>query len=51
MATSSAPATPPLPYTPAYPIRTERLDLRPVTDDDFAAIAGGAAAVTGAVQQ
>ncbi|WP_411137569.1 GNAT family N-acetyltransferase [Streptomyces sp. C10] len=38
MATSSAPATPPLPYTPAYPIRTERLDLRPVTDDDFAAI-------------
>ncbi|MFF9785593.1 GNAT family N-acetyltransferase [Streptomyces nigrescens] len=38
MATSSAPTTPPLPYTPAYPIRTERLDLRPVTDDDFAAI-------------
>ncbi|MCW7985138.1 acetyltransferase [Streptomyces platensis subsp. clarensis] len=27
-----------MPYTPAYPIRTERLDLRPVTDDDFAAI-------------
>ncbi|MGW3010914.1 GNAT family N-acetyltransferase [Streptomyces sp. NPDC001219] len=38
MATSSAPSTPPLPYTPAYPIRTERLDLRPVTDEDFAAI-------------
>lgn len=38
MATSSAPTNPPLPYTPAYPIRTERLDLRPVTDDDFAAI-------------
>ncbi|AZS73504.1 GNAT family N-acetyltransferase [Streptomyces lydicus] len=38
MATSSAPTPPPLPYTPAYPIRTERLDLRPVTDDDFAAI-------------
>ncbi|KIZ13724.1 acetyltransferase [Streptomyces natalensis ATCC 27448] len=29
----------PLPYTPAYPIRTERLELRPVrADDDFAAI-------------
>ncbi|MFE1176833.1 GNAT family N-acetyltransferase [Streptomyces sp. NPDC058773] len=38
MATSPAPATPPLPYTPDYPIRTERLDLRPVTLDDFAAI-------------
>ncbi|MFF3545936.1 GNAT family N-acetyltransferase [Streptomyces platensis] len=38
MTTSSASATPPLPYTPGYPIRTERLDLRPVTDDDFAAI-------------
>ncbi|MFI1738089.1 GNAT family N-acetyltransferase [Streptomyces sioyaensis] len=33
-----APQTPPLPYTPDYPIRTERLDLRPVTQDDFAAI-------------
>ncbi|MEV5484863.1 MULTISPECIES: GNAT family N-acetyltransferase [Streptomyces] len=30
--------TTPLPYTPDYPIRTERLDLRPVTQDDFAAI-------------
>ncbi|MFD9815675.1 GNAT family N-acetyltransferase [Streptomyces sp. NPDC059080] len=29
---------PPLPYTPPYPLRTERLDLRPVTGDDFAAI-------------
>ncbi|MEU8998311.1 GNAT family protein [Streptomyces caniferus] len=37
MSTPSAPETPPLPYTPAYPIRTERLDLRPVTPDDFAA--------------
>ncbi|MFD9209719.1 GNAT family N-acetyltransferase [Streptomyces sioyaensis] len=34
----SEPQTPPLPYTPDYPIRTERLDLRPVTLDDVAAI-------------
>ncbi|MFE0188735.1 GNAT family N-acetyltransferase [Streptomyces sp. NPDC059008] len=34
----SKPPTPPLPYTPDYPIRTARLDLRPVTADDFAAI-------------
>ncbi|WP_221939429.1 GNAT family N-acetyltransferase, partial [Streptomyces benahoarensis] len=26
------------PFTPPYPLRTARLDLRPVTDDDFAAI-------------
>ncbi|WP_405743735.1 GNAT family N-acetyltransferase [Streptomyces sp. NBC_01525] len=32
------PAHPPLPFTPPYPLRTARLDLRPVTDDDFAAI-------------
>ncbi|MEJ8649855.1 GNAT family protein [Streptomyces sp. MS1.AVA.3] len=38
MPPSSAPLTPPLPYTPGYPIRTERLDLRPVLHDDFAAI-------------
>ena len=38
MPPSSAPAAPPLPYTPGYPIRTERLDLRPVLHDDFAAI-------------
>lgn len=39
MATSSAPATPPPPpYTPDYPLRTERLDLRPLTLDDFAAV-------------
>lgn len=38
MSTPSAPPTPPLPYTPDYPIRTARLDLRPVTQDDFAAI-------------
>ncbi|MGP8299879.1 GNAT family N-acetyltransferase [Streptomyces inhibens] len=38
MPTPSALTTPPLPYTPDYPIRTERLDLRPVTHDDFAAI-------------
>ncbi|MGW1374051.1 GNAT family N-acetyltransferase [Streptomyces sp. NPDC002446] len=34
----SAPPTPPLPYTPEYPIRTARLDLRPVTHDDFPAV-------------
>ncbi|MGX7757670.1 GNAT family N-acetyltransferase [Streptomyces angustmyceticus] len=38
MPTPSAPVTPPLPYTPGYPIRTERLDLRPVTPDDLPAI-------------
>lgn len=38
MSTPSAPLTPPLPYTPDYPIRTPRLDLRPVTTDDFTAI-------------
>ncbi|MGW7578280.1 GNAT family N-acetyltransferase [Streptomyces sp. NPDC054765] len=38
MSTPSTPAAPPLPYTPDYPIRTARLDLRPVTHDDFAAI-------------
>ncbi|GES31521.1 GNAT family protein [Streptomyces angustmyceticus] len=38
MPTPSAPVTPPLPYTPRYPIRTERLDLRPVTPDDLPAI-------------
>ncbi len=32
------PPAPPLPYTPDYPIRTARLDLRPVAADDFAAI-------------
>ncbi|WP_433857684.1 GNAT family N-acetyltransferase [Streptomyces kronopolitis] len=30
--------SPPLPYTPDYPLRTERLDLRPVTPGDLAAI-------------
>ncbi|GGU67002.1 N-acetyltransferase [Streptomyces albospinus] len=34
----SAPPAPPLPFTPRYPLRTERLDLRPVRHDDFAAI-------------
>ncbi|MGX1973743.1 GNAT family N-acetyltransferase [Streptomyces kronopolitis] len=34
----SVPVRPPLPYTPDYPIRTARLDLRPVTHDDLAAI-------------
>ncbi|WP_078894028.1 GNAT family N-acetyltransferase [Streptomyces sp. CT34] len=34
---SAAPA-PPLPFTPDYPLRTERLDLRPVRLDDFAAV-------------
>ncbi|GAA3164401.1 MULTISPECIES: GNAT family N-acetyltransferase [Streptomyces] len=34
----TSPAHPPLPFTPRYPLRTARLDLRPVTDDDFAAI-------------
>ncbi|MFE7316104.1 GNAT family N-acetyltransferase [Streptomyces sp. NPDC057555] len=29
---------PTLPFTPAYPLRTERLDLRPVRHDDFAAV-------------
>ncbi|WP_367432183.1 GNAT family N-acetyltransferase [Streptomyces celluloflavus] len=38
MPTPSASPTPPLPYTPHYPIRTERLDLRPVHTDDFDAI-------------
>ncbi|MFJ6786740.1 GNAT family N-acetyltransferase [Streptomyces angustmyceticus] len=38
MPAPSAPVTPPLPYTPGYPIRTERLDLRPVTPDDLPAI-------------
>jgi len=38
VASASAPATPPSPYTPDYPIRTERLDLHPVTLDDFEAI-------------
>lgn len=32
------PVRPPLPYTPDHPIRTARLDLRPVTHDDLAAI-------------
>ncbi|MEU9502432.1 GNAT family N-acetyltransferase [Streptomyces sp. NPDC048196] len=40
MSTPPAPPATPLPYTPAYPIRTPRLDLRPVTEDDFAAIHG-----------
>ncbi|MFE3552342.1 GNAT family N-acetyltransferase [Streptomyces kronopolitis] len=34
----SVPVRPPLPYTPDHPIRTARLDLRPVTHDDLAAI-------------
>ncbi|MFG2227371.1 GNAT family N-acetyltransferase [Streptomyces sp. NPDC048644] len=38
MPASPAPALPPLPYTPAHPLRTERLDLRPVTLDDTTAI-------------
>ncbi|MGD3110097.1 GNAT family N-acetyltransferase [Streptomyces sp. YGL11-2] len=38
MPTPSAPPAPPLPFTPDYPLRTERLDLRPVRHDDFAAI-------------
>ncbi|TJZ52813.1 GNAT family N-acetyltransferase [Streptomyces piniterrae] len=38
MPTPPTPPTPPLPYTPDYPIRTDRLDLRPVTADDFEAI-------------
>ncbi|MFG2892150.1 GNAT family N-acetyltransferase [Streptomyces sp. NPDC048248] len=38
MPTPTAPPTPPLPYRPDYPIRTERLDLRPVRADDFEAI-------------
>ncbi|MFI1156243.1 GNAT family N-acetyltransferase [Streptomyces sioyaensis] len=38
MPLTSVPETPPLPYTPDYPIRTERLDLRPVSQDDFEAI-------------
>ncbi|MFI7103751.1 GNAT family N-acetyltransferase [Streptomyces sp. NPDC050161] len=38
MSASPAPALPPLPYTPAHPLRTERLDLRPVTLDDTTAI-------------
>ncbi|KPC66328.1 GNAT family N-acetyltransferase [Streptomyces chattanoogensis] len=35
---TSTPHTPPLPYTPAYPIRTERLELRPVRAADFDAM-------------
>ncbi|MFF9478150.1 GNAT family N-acetyltransferase [Streptomyces sp. NPDC014733] len=34
----TSPAHSPLPFTPPNPLRTARLDLRPVTDDDFAAI-------------
>ncbi|ARF56859.1 GNAT family N-acetyltransferase [Streptomyces gilvosporeus] len=35
----SARLAPPPPYTPAYPIRTDRLELRPIrADDDFEAI-------------
>ncbi|MEU3713346.1 GNAT family N-acetyltransferase [Streptomyces catenulae] len=34
----ATPAHPPLPFTPPRPLRTARLDLRPVTDDDFAAV-------------
>ncbi|WP_369358085.1 GNAT family N-acetyltransferase [Streptomyces sp. cg2] len=36
--TSSIPPLPPLPFTPDYPLRTERLDLRPVRHDDFDAV-------------
>ncbi|WP_310717859.1 GNAT family N-acetyltransferase [Streptomyces lydicus] len=38
MSIPSAPPAPPLPYTPDYPLRTARLDLRPVTEGDFTAI-------------
>ncbi|MEU9120185.1 GNAT family protein [Streptomyces sp. NPDC048506] len=38
MSSPSAPTAPQSPFTPDYPLRTARLDLRPVTPDDFAAI-------------